>query len=110
MSKSVAKGPLTVESVSSDTWHVHGPPASAANIALYHLAPQCDFVVSGPNIGHNAGRYAGAALPASAWQVYAHAPSLTRANPCCTQGFGAFFGDSRSGNGGRAGATQSHRP
>ena len=62
VSKSVAKGPLTVESVSSDTWHVHGPPASAANIALYHLAPQCDFVVSGPNIGHNAGRYAGCCL------------------------------------------------
>ena len=62
VSKSVAKGPLTVESVSSDAWHVHGPPASAANIALYHLAPQCDFVVSGPNIGHNAGRYAGCRL------------------------------------------------
>ena len=62
VSKSVTKGPLTVESVSSNTWHVHGPPASAANIALYHLAPQCDFVLSGPNIGHNAGRCAACCL------------------------------------------------
>ena len=36
--------------------HVAGPPATAVNLALYHLAPDCDLVISGPNIGHNAGR------------------------------------------------------
>ncbi|KAK9826760.1 hypothetical protein WJX81_006820 [Elliptochloris bilobata] len=56
VSKSVAKGPLAVDTVRERVWHVHGPPASAANIALHHLAPDCDFVVSGPNVGHNAGR------------------------------------------------------
>lgn len=40
----------------SATAHVSGPPATAVNLALYHLAPDCDYVISGPNIGHNAGR------------------------------------------------------
>jgi 5'/3'-nucleotidase SurE len=56
VAKSVGKGPLSVERLGERTWHVHGPPASAVNIALYHLAPSCDFVISGPNVGHNAGR------------------------------------------------------
>jgi len=42
--------------VSGSTAHVAGPPATAVNLALYHLAPDCDLVVAGPNIGHNAGR------------------------------------------------------
>merc|ERR1712025_529099 len=39
-----------------------GSPASCVNAALYAPAlggAECDFVVSGPNIGHNAGRAAG---------------------------------------------------
>ena len=30
-------------------------PAACVNLALYHLRPDCDLVVSGPNVGHNAG-------------------------------------------------------
>jgi 5'/3'-nucleotidase SurE len=47
---------VAVTHVAPGTAHVAGPPATAVNLALYHLAPDCDFVVSGPNIGHNAGR------------------------------------------------------
>lgn len=38
--------------------HVDGSPATCANLALHSLVPDVDFVVSGPNIGHNVGRYA----------------------------------------------------
>ena len=43
--------------VEKDVYHVMGPPASCVNIALHHFADSCDFVVSGPNVGHNLGRY-----------------------------------------------------
>ena len=42
--------------IDEDTVHVSGPPATAVNLALHHLSPDCDFVVSGPNVGHNVGR------------------------------------------------------
>lgn len=41
--------------------HVDGSPATCANLALHSLVPDVDFVVSGPNIGHNVGRYAASA-------------------------------------------------
>ena len=47
---------VSVRHVNERTAHVAGPPATCVNLALYHLAPDCDFVISGPNVGHNAGR------------------------------------------------------
>lgn len=37
-------------------WHVDGSPATCANLAVYDLVPDADLLLSGPNIGHNAGR------------------------------------------------------
>mmetsp|Transcript_228 Transcript_228/g.454 ORF Transcript_228/g.454 Transcript_228/m.454 type:complete len:272 (+) Transcript_228:114-929(+) len=38
-------------------WHVNGTPATCVNVALHHLIKEeVDLVVSGPNLGHNAGR------------------------------------------------------
>lgn len=58
VSKAIAKGPISIQEIDSGTAHIAGPPATCVNIALNHLAPGCDFVVSGPNVGHNAGRQA----------------------------------------------------
>ena len=49
-------GAISLTRVDEDTVHVCGPPATAVNLALHHLSPDCDFVVSGPNVGHNVGR------------------------------------------------------
>ena len=49
-------GGVSLTRVDEETVHVLGPPATAVNLALHHLAPDCDFVVSGPNVGHNVGR------------------------------------------------------
>ena len=91
VSKAIAKGPIEVEQVEADTFHVRGPPATCVNIgspdlgpgvhvgrpcsgshsvylwspglswgvfaALHHFAQDCDLVISGPNVGHNAGRW-----------------------------------------------------
>lgn len=56
MSKSIAKGPIRAHAHKANAMHVQAPPASCVNLALHHFAPECDLVVSGPNIGHNAGR------------------------------------------------------
>ncbi|KAK9803155.1 hypothetical protein WJX72_005475 [[Myrmecia] bisecta] len=56
VSKSIGKGPIQVTDVDAGTVHIGGPPATCVNIGLYHLAPECDFVVAGPNVGHNVGR------------------------------------------------------
>ncbi len=36
--------------------HVNGSPATCSNLAIHSLVPDVDFVVSGPNVGHNVGR------------------------------------------------------
>ena len=51
-----SSGGIFLTKIDKDTVHVSGPPATAVNLALHHLAPECDLVVSGPNIGHNVGR------------------------------------------------------
>ncbi len=51
-----------VHKVGAADWHIDGSPATCANLAVYGLVPDANLVLSGPNIGHNAGRYA---LPAS---------------------------------------------
>ncbi len=56
VSKAIGKGPIGVRHMEDGAAHVAGPPATCVNIALNHLAADCDFVVSGPNVGHNAGR------------------------------------------------------
>lgn len=56
VSKSISHGPLQVTDIDSRTMHVDGSPATCANLALHSLVPDVDFVVSGPNIGHNVGR------------------------------------------------------
>lgn len=38
--------------------YLAGSPASCVNVALHHLVQDVDLVLSGPNIGHNAGRKA----------------------------------------------------
>ena len=43
---------------STPTVHVDASPASCVNVALHHLCPDADLVISGPNIGHNCGRAA----------------------------------------------------
>lgn len=48
---------LQVTNVDDKTMHVDGPPATCANLALHSLVPDVDFVISGPNVGHNVGRY-----------------------------------------------------
>ena len=48
---------LQVTTLDSRTMHINGPPATCANLALHSLVPDVDFVVSGPNVGHNVGRY-----------------------------------------------------
>ena len=53
---SKGNGGISLTRVDEDTVHVSGPPATAVNLALHHLSPDCDFVVSGPNVGHNVGR------------------------------------------------------
>lgn len=37
-------------------YHIDGSPATCANLAVYDLVPDADLLLSGPNIGHNAGR------------------------------------------------------
>jgi len=49
-------GGISLIKVDDETVYISGPPATAVNLALHHLATDCDFVVSGPNIGHNVGR------------------------------------------------------
>lgn len=56
VAKAVGRGPVTLTRISETRVHVSGPPATAVNLALHHLARDVDFVVSGPNVGHNAGR------------------------------------------------------
>ena len=56
VSKAIAKGPIDVRHTEDGAVRVAGPTATCVNIALNHLATDCDFVISGPNVGHNAGR------------------------------------------------------
>ena len=39
-------------------YEIEGSPATCVNISLYNFASECDFVVAGPNVGHNLGRCA----------------------------------------------------
>lgn len=55
-SKSRSSNGIFLTRVDDETVHVSGPPATAVNLALHHLATDCDFVISGPNVGHNVGR------------------------------------------------------
>ena len=48
---------LQVTHIDSRTMHVDGSPATCSNLAIHSLVPDVDFVVSGPNVGHNVGRY-----------------------------------------------------
>lgn len=56
VSKAIGKGPISIRHLEDGAAHVAGSPATCVNIALNHLAADCDFVISGPNVGHNAGR------------------------------------------------------
>lgn len=56
VSKSVTRVPFQVHRTGEADWHVDGSPATCANLAVYNLATDADFLISGPNIGHNAGR------------------------------------------------------
>ena len=47
---------MQVTSIDDRTIHVDGSPATCANLAIHSLVPDVDFVISGPNIGHNVGR------------------------------------------------------
>lgn len=45
-----------VTQVEEGVVHVAGPPATCVNIALHNLGLEdVDLVISGPNVGHNAG-------------------------------------------------------
>ena len=37
-------------------YHMNASPGTCVNIAIHSLALDCDLVLSGPNVGHNAGR------------------------------------------------------
>lgn len=65
VSKAIAKGPISVHHREDGAARVTGPTATCVNIALNHLAADCDFVISGPNVGHNAGRCWSLSAPAS---------------------------------------------
>ena len=115
MAKSVGKGPLSVERLGEQTWHVHGPPASAVNIALYHLAPSCDFVISGPNVGHNVGRCGTRTRQLLRLSRLSKLfQPLCRLSPVqvlmlrllCVQGVSSVVGHRRRSAGGRAGRPQ----
>ena len=59
--KSISRSAFTARRMppvdgATPTVHVDTSPASAVNVALHHLAPDVDLVISGPNIGHNCGR------------------------------------------------------
>ncbi|KAA6421610.1 MAG: hypothetical protein FRX49_08553 [Trebouxia sp. A1-2] len=56
VSKCISHGPLQVTHIDSRTMHVNGSPATCSNLAIHSLVPDVDFVVSGPNVGHNVGR------------------------------------------------------
>ena len=45
-----------VTNIDSRTLHVNGSPATCVNLAVYSLVPDVDFVITGPNVGHNVGR------------------------------------------------------
>ena len=59
---------VQVTNIDDRTIHVNGTPATCANLALHTLVPDVDFVISGPNIGHNVGRCA--AKPSSQVNQY----------------------------------------
>lgn len=47
---------LQANKIEEGHYEIEGSPASCVNIALYNFASDCDFVVAGPNLGHNLGR------------------------------------------------------
>ena len=49
---------VQVTNIDANTMHINATPATCANLAVHTLVPDVDFVVSGPNVGHNVGRYA----------------------------------------------------
>ncbi len=48
-----------VDRKAEDDYHIDASPASCVNLAVYDLVPDADLIISGPNVGHNAGRCAG---------------------------------------------------
>eukprot|EP00884_Botryococcus_braunii_P007800 jgi/Botrbrau1/17020/Bobra.49_2s0076.1 len=56
VSKSISMRSVRVDKLGDNLYHIEGSPATCVNIGLYQLAPDCDFVISGPNVGHNVGR------------------------------------------------------
>lgn len=47
---------VQVHRKAGNDYHIDASPASCVNLAVYDLVPDVDLVISGPNIGHNAGR------------------------------------------------------
>ncbi len=48
--------PFQVKQIQEGVVHMAGPPATCVNIALHNLGLEdVDLVISGPNVGHNAG-------------------------------------------------------
>lgn len=56
VSKAITRTPFQVHKKGNADWHVDGSPATCANLAVYDLVPDADLLLSGPNLGHNAGR------------------------------------------------------
>eukprot|EP01023_Acetabularia_acetabulum_P062524 TRINITY_DN7707_c0_g1_i4.p1 TRINITY_DN7707_c0_g1~~TRINITY_DN7707_c0_g1_i4.p1 ORF type:complete len:246 (+),score=27.76 TRINITY_DN7707_c0_g1_i4:80-817(+) len=56
ISKAVVKGPFKVDKRGEGEYLVPAPPATCVNLGLYHFYQEANLVISGPNIGHNAGR------------------------------------------------------
>ena len=48
--------PTTLFEGGPDTWFADTTPCGVVNVALSHLCKDVDLVISGPNLGHNAGR------------------------------------------------------
>lgn len=72
-----------VEKFEDNRYHIDGSPATCVNIGLYQLAPDCDFVISGPNIGHNVGRCAAQDVARHALtRAGRHISTLFATKPC----------------------------
>jgi 5'-nucleotidase len=68
-------GPITVTRVESDQLAVSGTPADCVRLALHHLAPEFDWVISGINAGGNLGT-----------DIY-HSGTVAAVRECALHGF-----------------------
>lgn len=69
-----------------DDYHIDASPASCVNLALYTLVQDADLIISGPNVGHNAGRY-GCFSSASKWHAHMTCISPASQSGCAVQSF-----------------------